>query len=239
MTYVFIGGVVLLAALAAYQSLSKVSRRERMQWLRWVLGGAATLVAIALLFARRIDIAVFVGAAAFSILKTGRLGPIVLDSGELGDDGADSASKVRSRYFAMELDHSSGSVHGTVRAGQFAGADLIDLGESETRALIREIEGDPDSVSLLESWLDANRAGWREYFEEQARGDGGAQPAGASASANPVVEAYAVLGLEPGATDEEIRAAHRELMKGVHPDHGGSSYLASKINGARDLLLKR
>ena len=46
-----------------------------------------------------------------------------------------------------------------------------------------------------------------------------------------------MLGLQPGASDEDIKTAHRELMKGVHPDHGGSSYLAAKINAARDFLL--
>jgi DnaJ-domain-containing protein 1 len=131
----------------------------------------------------------------------------------------------------MELDHDSGMVTGNVRAGQFAGADLIDLDELQTRALIEEVSGDADSISLLESWLDANRSGWREYFAEQ--------DAPGAAAQDPMAEAYEVLGLKPGASDDEIRAAHRELMKGVHPDHGGSSYLASKINAARDRLLRQ
>ena len=109
----------------------------------------------------------------------------------------------------------------------------MDLGEIETRALIEEIAGDADSVSLLESWLDANRAGWREYFEETATSANAIAQPRSDADA----EAYAVLGLKPGATADEIKAAHRELMKGVHPDHGGSSYLAAKINEARDRLL--
>lgn len=113
----------------------------------------------------------------------------------------------------------------------------MDLGEAETRALIAEIGHDAESVNLLESWLDTNRAGWREYF---AGGDAGGR-AGPSSSAgrDPVAEAYAVLGLKPGASADEIKAAHRELMKGVHPDHGGSEFLAAKINEARDLLLGR
>jgi len=236
MTYLFIGGIVLLAVLAAYQAFRKTSPQVRSKSLRWGVGGGAALLAVGLLVARRMDLAAFLGVAAASILRTGRLGPFDLEKVARGPDDADSEtiSKVRSRYFAMELDHGSGAVHGTVRSGQFAGEDLMNLGEDETRSLIQEIAGDPDSVSLLESWLDANRAGWREYFEEQARGS-----AGPSASGDPVAEAYAVLGLQPGASDEDIRMAHRELMKGVHPDHGGSSYLASKINEARDLLLKR
>ncbi|KKB77378.1 hypothetical protein VW29_18670 [Devosia limi DSM 17137] len=235
MTYFFIGGIVLLAVLAAYQAFRNTSPQTRSKTLRWGVGGGAAVLAALLLIARRVDLAAFLGVAAASILRTGRLGPFDLEKLGRGPDDSDSdVSKVRSRYFAMELDHDSGAVHGMVRAGQFAGEDLMNLGEDETRALIQEIVGDPDSVSLLESWLDANRAGWREYFEEQARGGGGPGAAG-----DPVEEAYAVLGLQPGASDEDIRAAHRELMKGVHPDHGGSSYLASKINEARDLLLKR
>lgn len=233
MTYFFIGGAVLLGALAIYQYARRLGPGQLMRMLRWPVGGALALTAGFLLVARRFDIALFVGAAAFSILRSGRLGPFSFEGDAISGGG--NVSKVRSRYFAMELDHDTGAVHGRVLDGQFAGAELIDLGEMDTRLLIAEIEGDADSMSLLESWLDANRGGWREYFAETAETGPGPEAAPAG---DPVAEAYAVLGLEPGATDEEIRAAHRELMKGVHPDHGGSSYLASKINAARDLLLK-
>lgn len=231
MTYVFVGGLAVLAALAIYNYLRKNDTRTLMRGLRWIVGGGAALVAVLLLLARRIDVAVFFGAVAFSVLRMGRLGPFSFEStpGETSN-----TSKVRSRYFAMELDHDTGAVEGRVLDGTYAGADLIDLGEHDTRQLIDEITWDPDSVSLLESWLDANRTGWREYFAAKAEGRESASPQGAT---DPLEEAYAVLGLKPGASDDEIRAAHRELMKSLHPDHGGSSFLASKINEARDRLL--
>lgn len=231
MTYFFIGGVALLAGLAAYQYLSKLPRGRLMRGLRWIVGGGAALIAVLMLLARRIDIAIFIGAMAFTVLRTGRLGPFSFEAKER-DEG--NVSRVKSLYFAMELDHDTGAVTGRVLGGQFSGADLMDLGEGETRLLIAEVEGDSDSLSLLESWLDANRAGWREYFAETA----GENSSHAEAKSDPMAEAYDVLGLKPGASDEEIRAAHRELMKAVHPDHGGSSYLASKINEARDRLLR-
>jgi hypothetical protein len=230
MGYLFLGAIAVLAALWAWSAYWRLRPAMRASVLRWGLGGVAALLTVGLALLRRIDLAAFTGAAAFSILRYGRLGPITLGG---GDVSADNVSKVRSRYLAMTLDHDSGAVTGRVTAGRFAGRDLIDLGEMETRALIDEIAADADSTTLLESWLDANRAGWREYFEQTATGaNGAATPADADA------EAYAVLGLTPGATADEIRAAHRELMKGVHPDHGGSSYLAAKINAARDRLLQ-
>ena len=232
MTYFFIGGLLLLGGLYAYQSLRQLKRRQLMQGLRWIVGSVAALLAVFLLIARRFDLAVFAGAAAYTVLRSGRLGRFSFDTpAGAGDRG--NVSRVKSHYFFMELDHDTGTVEGAVRAGQFARADLIDLGEADTRALIAEVSWDPDSLSLLESWLDANRRGWREYFAQTGSGD--APPA--AASVDSLAEAYEVLGLQPGATDEEIRAAHRDLMKAVHPDHGGSSYLAAKINEARDRLL--
>lgn len=232
MTYLFFGGLALIAVGIAYSFLRGLDPRLVRRGLRWLVGGLGILIAAGLAFARRVDIAVFVFAAAVAVLRTGKLGPFSLDLPEM-ETG--NVSRVRSSFLAMELDHDTGAVSGRVVRGRFAGADLIELGEMDTRVLIAEIQNDPDSMSLLESWLDVNRQGWREYFAEQ---DAGGQT-GASTAADPVAEAYEVLGLKPGASKDDIRAAHRDLMKAMHPDHGGSSYFATKINQARDVLLKK
>lgn len=235
MSWIFLGGLGLLAALWLFQMARNMDRRVLMRSLRWVVGIFAALIAVAALLFRRIDIAMIVGALAASVLLRGRIGQFSFDS---VTGGSGNVSKVRSRYLAMELDHDTGELGGRIVDGQFAGWDLLDLGEAETRALVAEIGHDAESVNLLESWLDTNRAGWREYFAEQDA-YGGGQECPSGSNRDPVAEAYAVLGLKPGAGPDEIKAAHRELMKGVHPDRGGSEFLAAKINEARDLLLER
>jgi len=150
---------------------------------------------------------------------------------------AGSVSRVRSAMIEMELDHDTGAMNGTVLAGSFAGRRLDDLDEAGLRQLYEQCRaGDPDGARLLEAYLDRRFAGWRE--DAQAHGDprAGAQPKPGSMTEE---EAYQVLGLEPGASVDDIRRAHRTLMKRLHPDQGGSTYLAARVNLAKDILLSR
>jgi hypothetical protein len=227
----------LVGLLIAAQLARRVGRARLLRSLRWIIGGVAALLAVFLLLRGRVDVASIIGAVAFTVLRYGRLGPLVIGGGDVSED---NESGVRSRFITMNLDHATGDISGRVIAGRFKGADLMDLGEHDTRELLAEVAGDPDSLALLETWLDKNRAGWREYFAEQDAAAAGEPPPGGSGSrADPEAEAYKVLGLQPGATADDIREAHRNLMKRVHPDQGGSTYLASKINEAKDRLLKK
>lgn len=209
--------------------------------LRWVLGGGVMLLAALFGFAGRVGIASLLGAAGAAILLRGQLGPIDFTT---SGPAPGANSRVRSRFFEMRLDHETGQVSGSVISGTFAGHQLIDIGEDEMRTLLQEAAADPDSLSLLETWLDANRQGWREYFGyggAHDAGDSGQQRQRQSADEGPMDEKQAcdILGLKPGASVEEIKAAHHRLLKAVHPDQGGSNFLASRINAAKDFLLKK
>lgn len=143
-------------------------------------------------------------------------------------------STVRSASLEMELDHDTGEMDGRVLTGRMMGASLSSLNEEEVLSLYREIRSDADSADLLESFLDRYHPAWRDRVEPDFFG----KQNGASNFAEMTSqEAYQILGLEPGASQEEIHQAWRRLIKGVHPDSGGSAFLASKINAARDVLL--
>jgi hypothetical protein len=230
MQYILIGGGALLALMVLYQLLRKTKTRAIARWSRWFIGGALALLTAFLLFRGQIGIASLSGPLAFMILRYGRIGSFSFEGTTLGED---NASSVKSRFIVMTLDHDTGIVEGRVIAGAFKGANLMDLGEEETRQLLGDVASDADSLALLETWLDKNRAGWRDYFAGETSSDPQA------ASIDPDQEAYEILGLKPGATADEVREAHHKLMKGVHPDQGGSNYLAAKINGAKDRLLKK
>jgi hypothetical protein len=146
---------------------------------------------------------------------------------------AGQRSRVATSLLAMELDHDSGRMEGTVLAGSFKGRLLSSLSDAELRAFHQQCTGVNDqSRALFEAWLERSKAGWREAWQAGPRGTSGA-PSGAMSRA----EALAVLGLKEGASADAIRSAHRRLMKEFHPDHGGSDYLAAKINQAKEVLL--
>ena len=149
-------------------------------------------------------------------------------------------STVATAFLRMTLDHDTGSMEGTILRGRFAGMRLEELGPADLLALLRECRAeDEEGARLLEAYLDRARPDWRDQLAgERAAGAGGAGSRPASGDMS-VEEAYAILGLSPGADAEAIKEAHRRLMVKLHPDHGGSDYLATKINRARDVLLHR
>jgi len=146
-------------------------------------------------------------------------------------------SRVRSATLEMELDRDSGALTGRVLAGPFEGRTLDSLSEAELAdiaALCRR--SDPEGERLLEAYVDRRFPGRRKAAHDDTHA--GAPP-GRSPTALSEQEAYEILGLQPGAGEEDIRSAHRALMKKLHPDHGGSTYLATRVNQAKDVLLNR
>ena len=135
----------------------------------------------------------------------------------------------------MELDHDSGAMHGRVLAGRFAGAALDALDRAALIGLIAEL--DDDSRDLLATYLDRREPGWRENTQtDAAAGSGTRPPSGGKMTEE---EAYQILGIQAGAGAEDITRAHRSLMKKIHPDQGGTTYLAARVNEAKDVLLRR
>lgn len=199
--------------------------------VRYTIGVALLAAAGLFAFGGRWAFAFVLGTLGISAIAMRSLGPFDLGRGRRSSG---SVSTVRSVFVEMQLDHDSGAMTGTVLAGRYDGAALGDLTEPSLRELLEEAAVDPDSVALVEAYLDRRFPGWRENVE----GDE-APRASRPADARPMTDekAYQILGLAPGASPADIRAAHRRLMKAVHPDFGGSTFLAAEINQAKDWLL--
>jgi hypothetical protein len=143
-------------------------------------------------------------------------------------------SQIETRFLRMTLDHSTGRMTGVILAGREKGKALEGLGLDHLLELVERWRGeDPSSAAVLETWLDRTQnTDWRSRLAGKTGNDT------ASRSLLTREEAFAVLNLPDGAAPEAIKEAHRRLMARVHPDQGGSTWLASKVNEARDVLLR-
>jgi len=242
MTYLFLGIALLFALILAVRAITAANPATLAQILRWSLvvmgGGLAVLLLVrgqALMAAVPGGLAAFAWRALSPMAAAGlwraarKRAEAPADGGGLGARGGRSG--VETAWLAMTLDHASGAVSGTVRQGRFAGRSLDALDRDALFALLDEVAGDRQSAQLLESYLDrVHGADWRDVYGARA-------PRGGWAGTMTRAEALRVLGLGSDPTPEQIKGAHRALMQKVHPDHGGSDYLAAKINQAKDFLL--
>jgi len=230
---ILLGAVVLILLLWAGSAFSKADPKQAARLVRYIGGGAALIVSAFLLLRGAIGIAIPVGAVGLGLLGWVPLWPANLANRT--QKSAGRVSRVRSAFLEMELDHDTGAMRGFVLAGRFEGKSLDTIDPLTLIGLLGEI--DEDSRQLLMAYLDRREPGWREHAQKDAAAGRGndAAPSGKMTEQ----EAYQVLGLQPGASEQEIGRAHRSLMKKLHPDQGGSTYLAARVNQAKDVLLRR
>ena len=142
-------------------------------------------------------------------------------------------SRVETRFLRMTLDHDSGEMNGEILEGQYKGQRLGDLKLEQLVTLYKDYRAqDQKSAALLQAYLE------RVHGDEWQRTTGESTTSVDTGSMTHE-EAHEILGLAADASDQEIVDAHRRLMQKLHPDRGGSTYLAAKINQAKDLLLAR
>jgi len=235
----FIAGLLLLyLLLGAIKAFGRVTPSQAAQWMRkggflMIFAGAAYLV-----LRGRLG---FLQALAQAL----RRGTSPGQSRTNGEDFFDAKGSNRSRrasaastaWIQMRLDLDAGSMEGRAINGPYAGRELRALSRQDCLKLYDLCRTeDPDGARLLETYFDRRFPAWREAYQGQGE-TGGRRDGGPSAMTRD--EAYEILGLPKGSAADEIIRAHRSLMKKLHPDHGGSTALAARVNQAKDVLLDR
>ena len=152
-------------------------------------------------------------------------------------EGENNYSEVNTDTLSMRLYHDSGKIDGLIKRGKYTNKKLLQLDESQLiELMIFCLKNDEKSVDLLEAYLDRmTEFNWREKIDLTDRES---QKQSQNSGVMSKEEAYQILGLNPGSDREEIKDAYHRLMVKFHPDRGGTDFLASKINQAKDLLLK-
>ncbi len=226
-----LGILVLILAWWGLKAFSRADPRIAVRVLK-TAGGIAALAGAAFLGVRgQLAVALPLGFAGLTML--GWLPGGMAGFGQRTRQTPGQVSRVRSAFIEMELDHDTGGLRGHILAGPHEGTSLDALDVVTLVGLLADI--DEESRALLATYLDRREPGWREHAQGDAATGQGAPRSGPMTEQ----EAYQILGVEPGASADDIGRAHRSLMKKLHPDQGGSTYLAARVNEAKDTLLRR
>ncbi len=223
MQSLLIGLVLLAVVLMATHGFVNVNPGRLANLIRRTVGGVLMLAAAVMLMRGMAAAAVPIAMLGFWLFSAAGRGSL---------KSSNQTSSVNTEHLEMELDHDTGEIRGRVIKGIFEGRRIERLKPAELAILWQDVRiDDPTSAQLIEAYLDRIHPSWRDDMERGEREMSG--PDGRMTKA----EAYEILGLKLGAGADDIRRAHKELMLKLHPDRGGSTYLASKINEAKDVLL--
>ena len=137
-------------------------------------------------------------------------------------------TETSTRELRMRLDHESGDIYGEVLVGRYEGRALSDLSPIEIKELYLALK-ETESRRLLEAYADRYHP---KILDPKAEDSNAVSPEMARG------RALKVLGLSTGATKDEIVVAHRRLIQRMHPDRGGSNFLAAELNAAKKCLME-
>ena len=141
------------------------------------------------------------------------------------------SSSVQTEFLEMTLEHDSGKMTGIIKKGRFSGNRLEKLNLDELVQLLEEARDDPKTTQLLENFLEINHGTEWKTRESSSNNTGNSLDMD-------IDQALEILGLAPNPTKSQIIEAHRRLILANHPDRGGSTFIASQINKAKEVLLQ-
>jgi len=231
--YFALGFIALVGILYVLRGLSRVDPAALATVLRYTAIAVGLLGLGLLIVGGRIGLVMMVASLGYPIWRRWQARRQMAGIGRRNGRPGGQTSGLETSYLSVSLDHDTGTVDGQVKQGRFKNRRLGELSQADLVLLLDEVRReDPEAVAVLEAYLD--RIHGPEWRSAGASG-GPEQPRGRAGMARE--EALAMLGLSAGASETDIRDAHRRLMLKLHPDHGGSDYLAARLNEARDVLL--
>lgn len=230
----FILGLALLAGIIlASRWYISADPKTLVKVLKWLSLGTILIIGLFLAVTGRLGWAIATLPALFVWFMRFRTAAQVFKNFSRMTQGTNqnASSEVETRFLRMSLNHESGDMDGEILEGAFRGRRIGSLNEAELLELLRVcLAEDDESAQILEAYLDRIHPDWRNHAENE-------NGYGFFKDEMDRDEALEILGLQKDASAEEIKEAHHRLIQGLHPDHGGSTYLAAKINRAKDVLL--
>jgi hypothetical protein len=245
LAYAVLGIALLVSILLILRWFVTAEPKVLVRLGTWIILGGVSVLAVVLAATGRLQWVIAAGVALLPWLV-----PLIRavrrerDVGNGMFGGGSPTSDVETRFLRMSLDHDSGELDGTVLEGPLAGSRLSETGLADLLdLLVLSRHNDRQSAQVLEAYLDRAHPGWRVHAEASGSASGDGSPRdgrdGAEGGRMTPQEAYDILGLEPGADENAIKRAHHRLIANLHPDKGGTNYLAAKVNEARRVLLGR
>lgn len=239
MPYLVLGIAIIIGLFLIIRGLIGLNPARAIKILLGVVLLAGLGATIYLIASRGLGIVTFFLAFLLPLLLRWRAAQKFFRN--LGGPSRGQATGVNTRFIRMSLDHDSGILDGTVLEGPYKGQRLVELNQEELIDLLQQCRvEDEESAQVLEAYLDrVFGMGWRtdNTSSDYSKKTNSSKTQSSSGNKMTREEAYEILNVSPGASSDEIKAAHHTLMKKIHPDQGGSNYLASKINQAKEILI--